>query len=282
MAHLDVAPVSGEPPANPSLDSLERLPPALGYAASLVMVGLAVVIAYVVRQTVQAPNLSLVFVLPVVIAAVSFGWGPALVAAVAGVALFDFFFVEPVLSFQVANPTDLWAMGLLLAVAAIVSAVAGESRRRAFAAKRTAEQAEALHALAHAAIRSEPHAALLQTAAASLGRIFAAPAVVLEAQSGKLTLAATTPGAELGAADREAADWALANGKPTRADTYPFEAAVYDFWPVSEGAGRGVVMGVKLDGRPEGRPQAPERQIEMVAAYLATATGAAVRKSQRG
>jgi two-component system sensor histidine kinase KdpD len=113
----------------------------VGYGAGLALVAAATIIAFVVDHLVQAPNLSLVFVLPVTVAALSFGWGPALVSALVSVAVFDFLFVEPRMSFQVASPTDLWALALLLLVAAIASTVGAQSRRRAVEARRAAIQA---------------------------------------------------------------------------------------------------------------------------------------------
>ncbi|MDB5461290.1 MAG: hypothetical protein JWO72_3031, partial [Caulobacteraceae bacterium] len=219
------------------------------------------------------PNLSLVFVLPVIVAALNFGWGPALLSAVLSVGVVDFLFVEPRMSFRVASPTDLWSLGLLLVVAAIASTVGSQSRGRAVAARRAAEQAEALHTLAHAVITSEPHVVLVRMAATALGNIFNAPAVILAEQAGKLRPAAASGGAELTAADMEAAHWALANHKPTRAETYPFDQSEFDFWPVQSSANQRLVLGVKLTGRAEGRPDVPDRHVELVAGYL-TARGA--------
>ena len=248
-----------------------RTSPALGYGLSLLLVAAATVVAFVVDHIVPAPNLSLVFVLPVIVAALSFGWGPALISAMLSVAVFDFLFVEPRLSFRVASPTDLWALALLLVVAAIASTVGAQSRGRAVAARRAAQQAEALHGLAHAVIKAEPTSALIKTAASALGRIFDAPAIVLAEQSGKLSPVAASGGAILSSADEEAAQWALANDKPTRADTYPFDQAVFDFWPVQTPANHRLVLGVILARRAEGRPQDPSRQVELVAAYLSAA-----------
>jgi K+-sensing histidine kinase KdpD len=253
-----------------------RISTGLGYGLSLLLVAAATVVAFVVDHIVPAPNLSLVFVLPVIVAALSFGWGPALISAMLSVAIFDFLFVEPRLSFRVASPTDLWALALLLVVAAIASTVGAQSHGRAVAARRAAQQAEALHGLAHAVIRAEPTPALIKTAASALGRIFDAPAIVLAEQSGKLSPVAASGGAILSPADQEAAQWALANDKPTRAETYPFDQAVFDFWPVQTPANHRLVLGVILAGRSDGRPQDPGRQVELVAAYLsAAATGAA-------
>jgi K+-sensing histidine kinase KdpD len=252
--------------------------PGLGYAVSLALVGVATLVAFIVEHIVPAPNLSLVFVLPVIVAALSFGWGPALVSAMLSVAVFDFFFVPPIMSFRVASPTDLWALGLLLVVAAIASTVGAQSRGRAVAARQAAEQAEALHSLAHAVIKAEPPKALITMAAEALGRIFKAPAVVLTEQAGTLRTTAANGAAQLSGADLEAAQWALAHDQPTRAETYPFDQATFDFWPVRTPAKPPLVLGVKFAGLAEGRPRNPDRHVDLVAAYLsAAATDAAAR-----
>jgi K+-sensing histidine kinase KdpD len=240
-------------------------PPLRGYAVALGMVAAAGLIAFVVEHLAPQPNLSLVFVLPVIAAAAAYGWGPSLLSALAGVAVFDFFFIEPRMTFQVASPGDLWAMGLLLVVAAIVSTVAAESRRRLLAAERAAEQAEALHGLARATINAAPPAALLRAAAAALSRSFGSPAVVLEARSSGLAPLAAEMGAQPSPEDLDAAAWVAANDRPTRAGTYPFDQSDFDFWPAVTAGGRRLVLGVQF----RARPAKPETQIELIAGYLA-------------
>ena len=85
-------------------------------AISLLLVAAATLLAFVVDHIVAAPNLTLIFALPVVVAATFFGWIPALLAAVAGVLAFDFFFTQPYYSFRIASPSDLWAAALLLVI----------------------------------------------------------------------------------------------------------------------------------------------------------------------
>ena len=263
--------VSSEPDAAADAVAPARIPAALGYGLSLILVAAAGLVAFVVDHIVSAPNLSLIFVLPVIVAALSFGWGPALISAMLSVAVDDFFFIEPRFTFRVASPSDVWALALLLLVGAIASTVGAQSRSRALAARRAAQQAEALHSLAHAVIDAEPGSALLKIAATALGRIFDAPAVVLAERSDKLWPAAASGEATLSAADQEAAHWALANDKPTRGETYPFDQAGFDFWPVQTPSNHRLVLGVKLAGVSGGRPQNPGRQVELVAAYLSAA-----------
>jgi K+-sensing histidine kinase KdpD len=259
-------------PAAADAGAARRTSTALGYGLSVLLVAAAGLVAFVVDHIASTPNLSLIFVLPVIVAALSFGWGPALISAMLSVAIDDFFFIEPRFTFRVASPSDVWALALLLLVAAIASTVGAQSRGRALAARRAARQAEALHGLAHAVIEAEPTSALLKIAATALSQIFDAPAVVLAEKAGKLRPAAANAGATLSAADQEAAHWALANDKPTRGETYPFDQAGFDFWPVQTPANHRLVLGVKLVGLSGGRPKDPSRQVELVAAYLAAAS----------
>jgi two-component system sensor histidine kinase KdpD len=107
--------------------------------------------------------------------------------------------------------------------------------------------------------------------AQALARLFKAPAVVLFAGDGGLEPAAAAGGARLSPADREAAGWAIASRLPTRGGVYPVDEAEYDFWPVFSPQRQDAVIGVKLSGRDEGRPTAPERLVEIVSGYLTVA-----------
>jgi two-component system sensor histidine kinase KdpD len=248
-----------------------RTPAWLGYCLSVLMVGAASVVAVVVDHVIHIPNLSLVFVLPVVIAAVSFGWKPAMAAAAAAVVAEDYLLIDPRYTLSVADPANMWALGLLVVVAAIVSTVAAQSRRRTLEAFRAADQAMALQAMARAMTGAIDREAIAEAAAEALGRLFAAPAVVLIDDAGELALAAQAGGFALGAADREAARWMTGARLPTRAGAYPADAAVFDFWPVVTPQQRRCVIGVRFAGSEDGRPETADRLVEIVGGYLSVA-----------
>ena len=65
------------------------------YLASIAMTAAATVVAVGVDSKVTIPNLSLVFVVPVIIAGVSLGLGPSLCSAILGALAFNFFLTEP-------------------------------------------------------------------------------------------------------------------------------------------------------------------------------------------
>ena len=239
-----------------------------GYAVALLGVALAAVVAFLAEHLMAAPNRALVFVLPVLVTALSYGWGASILAAAAAVATFDLLFVTPRYSLAVASPADLWALALLAVVAAVASTVAAQSRRRALAAEHQARSAEALRVLAHKVVEAAPAALITVTAAETLAQIFTAPAAVLLERRGDLGARALTGGAKLSKADEEAARWALQNRLATRAQAFPFDTATFDFWPLRLPSGEGVVIGVEGSARERGQPVEAERYVELVGAYL--------------
>jgi two-component system sensor histidine kinase KdpD len=250
-----------------------QLPLAAQYGVSLLFVALATGLAFIVENLISAPNLTLIFVLPVMAAATFFGWGPSLAAVVAGVLAFDFFFTAPYFSFRIASPSDLWAAALLLVIAAAVSTLAAEARSRALQAHRAAEQAQALQALAHVIIQARPQSEIVEAAATAVNRIFRAPSVIFMQKSGAFRAVASAGGARITSSEEDAAKGVLETRLPARAETYPFEQSQFDFWPVVTSKDFSCVIGVDFTRSERERPAAPVRFIEIVGAYLATAFG---------
>lgn len=265
--------VAPSPASDRAVDDDGRLPQWTQYAASLLFVAIATVLAFVVDHLIAAPNLTLIFVLPVVIAATVFGWGPSLAAAVTGVLAFDFFFTEPYYSFRISSPSDLWAAALLLVTAAIVSTVAAEARRRAVESRQAADQAQALQALAHVVIEGRTPGDIIDAAAAALTAIFHAPAVIFMERDGAFRPVGSAGRAKLTKAEEDAARGALETGVPARAETYPYAESEFDFWPVAPRTGANIVLGVNFKRSGRDRPTAPERFVEVIGAYLAVAFG---------
>lgn len=250
-------------------------PPRIGawmpYALSMTFVGAASLLAVAVDQRIAIPNVSLIFVLPVVVAAIRYGWGPAMAAAVAGVVAYNFLLIEPRYTFRVADPANVWALVLLLTTAAAVSAVAAQSRRRALQAWKAVAQSSALQAMARSLVAARDFKMIARACADTLARVFGAPAVVFLAEGEELRLIARAGGAKVTAADEEAAAWVLAARLPTRGDAYPTDGCAYDLWPVQTPRRQRAVIGVKISGAEQDRPEHPERFVETIAGYLAVA-----------
>jgi K+-sensing histidine kinase KdpD len=154
-------------------------------------------------------------------------------------------------------------------VAAIVSTVAAEARRRALDAEAAAGQAEALRALAHATIHGEADGALFRTAAETLAKVFNAPAVIYAEDTGVVAAVASAGGARVSPEDREAAQWAIGHEATVQGDTYPFDQASFDMWPFETSTHRRMAFGVDFAGSGRERPKDPGKLFELVAGYLA-------------
>jgi two-component system sensor histidine kinase KdpD len=107
---------------------------------------LALVLAQV-RDTLSLPADLLLFLLLVVLVAVIGGLFAAIVAAVSGSMLANWFFTPPLHTFTISEGENLLALGIFLAVGATVSVLVDLSARRSAEAVRARAEAETLAAL---------------------------------------------------------------------------------------------------------------------------------------
>src|SRR5262249_5779075 len=225
------------------------------------------VVAIGVDSHVNIPNLSLVFVIPVIIAGVGLGLGPSLCAAILGALAFNFFLTEPRYSLAIDDPSNIWAMALLFVVGLIVSGVAFTSHRRAAEASLLGRQAAILQGFSRNAVAAGNVDAIASFAAQALAALFRVPAVVMLVDEGKVVSIRRTVGAEPGEAELEAARSSLATGTVLRGGVYPHLASRFDFWPVQTAGGQCAVIGLAFD--PAERPSIPDTQVTVVASILA-------------
>jgi len=240
---------------------------SLRYLASIAMTALATVVAVGADNTVTIPNLSLVFVVPVIIAGVSLGLGPALCSAILGALAFNFFLTEPRYSLAVDDAANIWAIGLLFVVGLIVSGVAFTSRRRASEAALLRRQAAVLQDYSRDVVAAGHTQAIVSVTCKALAALFQVPAVVMLVTDGTVTSLERTGDAEPTEAELEAAQSSLSTGTVARGGVYPNLASRFDFWPVETADGRHAVIGLAFD--PDERPAAPDAPIQIVAGLLA-------------
>lgn len=251
--------------------SLQRLPALARYAISFFLVAAATVVAFALGSVVSTPNVALLYVLPVVVAARYCGWGASLFAVILSVLSFDFFFTVPYYSLTMTDPAEIWSAALLFVIATFVASLAADARRRAIDAMSAAERAAALQELAHAVVHAKASGEVVRVAAATLQRLFEAPSLVFRQRGKDLDLVAAAGGSGRATPkDREAAGGALVAGIATRGETYPTEQTYFDFWPVPAPGG-GCVLGVDFTHGARERPAGTEQIIEAVAGYVAAA-----------
>jgi K+-sensing histidine kinase KdpD len=236
------------------------------YLASIAMTAAATVVAIGVDSKVTIPNLSLVFVIPVIIAGVGLGLGPSLCSAVLGALAFNFFLTEPRYSLTVDDPANIWAIGLLFVVGLIASGVAFTSRRRATEAALLSQQATVLQGYSRDVVAADDVDAILSITCQTLATLFRVPAVVMLVGQDRVVSIKRVGDMEPKEAELEAARSSLAIGSIVRSGVYPNLASRFDFWPVPTAEVEGAVIGLAFD--PGERPSAPDTPVRLVTSIL--------------
>lgn len=114
----------------------------IGYAWALAATSLCTLVGLAMRPRFDLVNIAMVYLLAVVIVALRFTRGAAIVASVLCVAAFDYLFVPPSGTFTVDDAQYLLTFGIMLAVALIISRLVESVRGQAAAQAALAVQAE--------------------------------------------------------------------------------------------------------------------------------------------
>jgi K+-sensing histidine kinase KdpD len=242
-------------------------PAVVRYLASIVMTAVATAVAVGIDSQLTIPNLSLVFVVPVVIAGVSLGLGPSLCSAILGALAFNFFLTEPRYSLAVDDPANIWAIGLLFVVGLIVSGVAFTSHRRATEAALLRKQATVLQGYSRDLVAADNTKAIVSITSQALAALFQVPVVVMLVTEGTVVSLERVGDVEPQKAELDAARSSLATGTVVRGGIYPDLASRFDFWPVKTAEGQNAVIGLAFD--PDERPSAPDALVDIVGSVLA-------------
>ena len=234
----------------------------LRYLASIAMTAVATVVAVGVDSKVSIPNLSLVFVVPVIIAGVSLGLGPSFCSAVLGALAFNFFLTEPRYSLAVDDAANIWAIGLLFVVGLIVSGVAFTSRQRATEAALLRRQAAVLQGYSRDVVAADNTNAIVSITSQALAALFQVPVVVMLVTRDTVGFIEQVGGVETREAELEAARSSLETGTEMRGGVYPNLESRFDFWPVKTTEGQNAVIGLAFD--PDERPSAPDALVNII------------------
>jgi two-component system sensor histidine kinase KdpD len=190
------------------------------YAGVVLILALCTLLAALMQKHFDSAGLTMVYLLGVVVAAVAFGRGPAVLASVLSVAIFDYAFVPPRYTFEVADAQYLVVFAVMLAVAVITGTLTARLREQREESRRRERRTEALYRLTHDLAARSTTSEVLQAAVDRVSELFGSRAAALVPdERGILSVAAGDSEAVAPAPDRAAAEWAFANGQPSGALT---------------------------------------------------------------
>jgi two-component system sensor histidine kinase KdpD len=241
----EAAPLTPSPRRRPQFN-LEPLP----FVYATLSVAAALAIGELLIALTPIPNLSMLFLLAVLLTALSYGIWPAIYASAMSFLVYNFFFIPPIYTFTIAEPYELLALVIFLVVAVITSALGGRVREQA---KVSASRMRAMRRLYEFTRRLSGLASLDAVAEGAASEIHASlgrAVVVLLQQGDDLELAAAWPPEDaLDAAPMTAARWAYNHAEPAGDDTGTLPTIPWFFVPLRIGDKTLGVIGV---ARPEG------------------------------
>ncbi len=219
--------------------------PLIRYLQSLGLVALMTLISLPLRSFLDPTNLVMVYLVGVVIAAVLLGRGPSILASLAGVLAFDFFFIDPRLTFTVNDTQYLLTFIGLLLVGMVISNSAAVLRNQLESLVDRERQAQVLNRLSRELTGAVDLEQVFEIVIRSMVDIFSREVVILLPKGGQIAERASTPGFEMGESELAVADWAFKNGKPAGRGTDTLSAAAIRYVPLKTARGTVGILGIK-------------------------------------
>src|SRR5271169_2613502 len=215
-------------------------------AILIVLIGLAA--AQFIQPLFGIENVDLVFLTAVVGVAVRFGLWPSLLASVVASLCYNFFFLPPIYTFTITDPTNVAAFFFFMLIAVLVSNVAARVRTQADSAIGRIRTTESLYAFSRKLAGTATLDDVLWASAYQTALMLRVRVVLLLPEDGIITVkAGYPPEDELDKADLAAANWAWANDRSAGRGSDTLPGAKRLFFPMRTGRGPIGVIGIDDD-----------------------------------
>ena len=150
-----------------------------GYAEALVMVALSTLAGMALAPKWGSSSVDLLYLPAVLIAGVTAGLGPALLAALASALAYNFFFTAPHMTFRIDSPNDIVTVIVLFAVAVVTSQLAASVRKQARLAEAHAARNATIAGLARRLLTCTTEEEVAAVSTSELADVFECNAVLL-------------------------------------------------------------------------------------------------------
>src|SRR5579871_4129094 len=247
----------------------------LAYAGGLSLIALITVLGLLLKHRVAATNVALFYLLAVVISALQWGRGPALVSCIAGVLAFDYFLIPPAMSFAISDVSNLITALSMLIVGLLISTFAGEARERAETARRSEESTAAIYAFSQALVSCSNVDGIAESAGRHIVETFTWPALVAVPGEAGLLARFRSPEFPDSAHERAAAEWVFRHEEPAGYGTGTWAQVKGYYLPLRTAWGVRGVLGVVIS-EADRCVAARRHLLEVFASRTALALGRAV------
>ncbi|GAB4067487.1 sensor histidine kinase KdpD [Ancylobacter sonchi] len=204
-----------------------------------------------IERAMHLPNVSLLFMMAVVVAAIRAGYGAALLAAMLSGLAYNYFFIPPLYTFTIASPHEVFAFVVFLLAALLAGGLASRVSEQARTARARASSLQSLYDFSRKLSGNAEAEDVLWAAVSQLHETFGRPAAILTSQNGAVALAAAwPPDADLEVGDMSAARWAFEHREAAGRDTGTLPSSRWQFRPMTSPHGVVGILGLRWDGEP--------------------------------
>jgi two-component system sensor histidine kinase KdpD len=218
------------------------------YAVALLVVAVALGVGELIQPLLGIENVDLVFLTAVVAVAVRYGLWPSLLATVASSLCYNFFFLPPIYTFTITDPTNVGAFVFFTIVAVVVSHFAARGRTRTVAAHERVRTVELLYAFSRKLASVGTLDDVLWASAYQTALMLKVRVVLLLPENGSIAVKVGYPPEDtLDDADIAAAKWAWENNRPAGRGSDTLPGAKRLFLPMRTGRGAIGVIGIDSD-----------------------------------
>src|SRR5262245_61701773 len=218
------------------------------YVVALAAVAAALGVSLLLQPLFGIENVDLIFLTAIVGVAVRYGLWPSLAASVAASLCYNFFFMEPLYSFTITDPTNVAAFVLFTGLAILVSNLAGRGRTQTVTALQRVRSIESLYAFSRKLASAGALDDVLWATARQIAAMLKVRAVLLLPDDGAIAVRGGFPPEDrLDEADLAAAKWAWQQNRPAGRDSDALPGAKWLFLPMRTGRGAIGIVGICRD-----------------------------------
>lgn len=194
------------------------------YGFSIAAVGLSTAVCFVLSPLFDPTNLAMIYLLGALGVAVRGRRGPVVLASILSVLCFDFFFIPPRFTLQVADPHSLWTFAVLFITVMVTSHLTLRLKAEAESAREGQRRMAMLSALTEKLAVTASVEDMARISAEHLTGVFSSRvSVLIPDDKGRLSLTGLTD------KERGTAQWVYDSGQPAGqgTETLPEAAALF-------------------------------------------------------
>jgi two-component system, OmpR family, sensor histidine kinase KdpD len=240
----------GDPIPKKTVKPAERREPfhVQPYLVAIVAVAIALGISAVIEPHLGVENVDLVFLTAIVAVAVRYGLYPSLFASIVASLCYNFFFLPPIYTFTITDPTNIAAFVFFIIMATLVSNVAARVRVQATTAMARARTTDALYTFSRKLAGIGTLDDVLWATTYQIALMLKVRVVILLPEQGTIVVKAGYPPEDmLGEADVAAAKWAWEHDRNAGRGSDTLPGAKRLFLPMRTGRGPIGIIGIDSD-----------------------------------